>query len=119
MWSWGSNLDGQLGVGVLPLPYTFAPYSISCPTSLANETFNLDSSNFTTFPNPTNNFVNIETKESKIQKVELYDINGKLLFVEIHNSNKVKIDISSLEKGIYFLKLFAKEGILNSKIIKK
>ncbi|ELV7526136.1 T9SS type A sorting domain-containing protein [Flavobacterium psychrophilum] len=116
--TWGSNLHGQLGVGPLPLPYTFSPYSISCPTSLSNEPFNLDSSNFTTFPNPTKNFINIETKESKIQKIELYDINSKLLFVEIHNSNKVKIDISSLEKGIYFIKSFTKEGILNSRIIK-
>jgi hypothetical protein len=74
---------------------------------------NLD---FTIYPNPTNNFVNIVTKEN-IEKIEVYDILGKI--VKVKNKG-VNIDLSDLSKGIYALKVTTIDGkIAAKKIIKK
>ena len=67
------------------------------------------------FPNPSTSFVNIELKENnKLLKVQVYQINGQLVLQE----NKFKIDISSLEQGIYFLKISTQKGISNQRIFK-
>lgn len=67
------------------------------------------------FPNPTNGQVNIQTQK-EILTSSLYDVSGKLLF----KTDKKKIDMSSLLKGVYILKVEFKDGnIVSEKIIKQ
>jgi hypothetical protein len=58
----------------------------------------------TIYPNPTNGKVTI-TNSCKITKVEIANLLGQKLFSETHNTNKVIVDISSFEKGVYFIKV--------------
>jgi hypothetical protein len=71
------------------------------------------------YPNPTQNQINIETKNSAeiINQVKLFDIKGQLIYNE---KFKPKINTSQLSKGLYFLKLETDEGeVLNYKLIKE
>ncbi|WEK69940.1 MAG: T9SS type A sorting domain-containing protein [Candidatus Chryseobacterium colombiense] len=67
------------------------------------------------FPNPVKDEVNIKTQKG-IKTSSLYDISGKLLF----KTDQKKIDMSSLLKGVYILKVEFKDGnTVSEKIIKQ
>ncbi|SMC84087.1 ELWxxDGT repeat protein [Moheibacter sediminis] len=73
---------------------------------------------FSIYPNPVTDIINISGKSS-ISSVQIYDLAGKILSNQSFNSQEAKLNISSLPKGIYIIKLVS-EGKTNSyKIIKK
>lgn len=66
------------------------------------------------YPNPASDFVSFNNAKD-IQKVEVYDMNGKLV---ITSDKADKIAISKLEKGTYVVKLKTNNETVNSKFIK-
>ena len=66
------------------------------------------------YPNPTTNQLNISSTFS-IDKIEIYNQLGSLVF----QSNSTVNDISTLEMGIYFIRIKSKEGIIITKIVMK
>lgn len=58
------------------------------------------------FPNPTTDVVNIE---GKFTQITITDVNGKVV---TQSNNQGKIDISTLPKGIYFIKISDESRIL-------
>lgn len=61
-------------------------------------------SEYTIYPNPTNNFVTIQSINQPLNSIEIYDTQGKLLFSEKNtNLNQKSINLSSFTKGVYFL----------------
>lgn len=74
---------------------------------------NLD---FTIYPNPTTNFVNIVTTES-IEKIEVYDVFGKIVKIKNEVAN---VDLSNLSEGLYTLRVTTIDGkMATKKIVKK
>jgi hypothetical protein len=65
----------------------------------------LPETNWSIFPNPTNDYLFIQNFSNNNNTLELIDINGKM----IHKWNNIKqtarINISSFDKGLYFLKM--------------
>ena len=62
------------------------------------------------YPNPASGFIRIVgMNSSQIKKVELYNLTGKRMNDLILNSDN-SIDISSLIKGIYFIKISTNDG---------
>ena len=69
------------------------------------------------YPNPTSeDFLNI--KFNTDAKVEVFSIFGKKLIQTTINSSDTSVDISSLSKGIYIVKITHKKLSLSTKIIK-
>lgn len=68
------------------------------------------------FPIPTNKILTIVNPQNGANKVEVYDLNGKLVVTKNFGSseNKILIDVENLPKGNYIYKI----GDLNSKFIK-
>lgn len=66
------------------------------------------------YPNPTSNYINFDAAASK---VELYSLTGAL--INIFDYPNGKIDISHVDKGMYVLKIYTKNGIVTEKIIKQ
>lgn len=67
--------------------------------SISDEVFN---ANFSIFPNPTSDFINVETNTlNSIEKLTIINTNGK----EIITSIETKINVSNLSTGVYFLKI--------------
>ncbi|WP_178988172.1 T9SS type A sorting domain-containing protein [Winogradskyella schleiferi] len=69
------------------------------------------------FPNPTKNQLNI-TSKTIINRLTIFDINGRLLSeIELSNS-EYTLDVSTLTKGVYFLEIKSGESKSTKKFIK-
>lgn len=87
----------------------------------AYETLNIPSENAEVpytdvYPNParTNVYINT-TNLSDIEKIELFDVNSKLL--RAFSSNTTSIDVSEFSKGIYMLKISTANKTYTSKLV--
>ncbi len=72
-------------------------FVISENTSIINE---ISDNNIKIFPNPTTDYLYINSDKGSIQKAQIMDINGK--FIGISTTNN-QIDVSFLPSGKYFL----------------
>lgn len=76
---------------------------------------------FQIFPNPVKDFINIDFSGNQLQRIELLDIKGKLIYSDNQISSslsKIKIDVSAFADGIYFLKTVFDNSTVVSKIVK-
>lgn len=72
------------------------------------------------YPNPTNGVLNIDLNYSSSGNIELYSLDGKLVFAkEYINENKINIDLSNNKSGIYFIRLLFNGETITKKIIKE
>ena len=69
---------------------------------------------FKVFPNPASTQINI-TANQTIDKVELYNIIGNLILDKSVNVNK--LEVSSLNKGIYLLKIYSETKEIIKKLV--
>jgi hypothetical protein len=69
---------------------------------------------FDMYPNPATNVLHILNKE-KISLIEVYNTAGQFQF----STNQSVIDISGLDKGVYFLKAWSGNGSVSQKFIKE
>lgn len=84
------------------------------PTTLSNTNF--DSNTFKVFPNPTNTgFVTINSTSNDLIKVSVFDILGK----QVLEGNVVnnELNVSSLNAGIYILKLTQNNASTTKKLV--
>ncbi len=66
------------------------------------------------YPNPSTNFIYIDANE-KMESVQIYNMAGQ----EVLNTENAKIDISSLNTGVYGVSVITSNGIIRSKFIKQ
>ena len=66
-----------------------------------------DNNKINIYPNPATNQLTISSEQLIIEKVEILDITGKMLqiYQEFKTLDKLSINISSLDKGIYFIRI--------------
>ena len=77
----------------------------SCPSSINV----LPDLAYSVFPNPAEHIINVES-EASINRVNIYESTGKLIMSKVASSNKIKLEIQSLPKGLYFLEIWSKDG---------
>ena len=67
-------------------------------------------------PNPAKNYIKLEFPQSITEfSTELYDITGKQV---LKATNSMNIDVSSLQPGVYLLRIETTQGSLTRKIVK-
>ncbi|NML70210.1 T9SS type A sorting domain-containing protein [Chryseobacterium sp. RP-3-3] len=71
--------------------------------------------NYKMYPNPTSDFVVIESKD-KINSIEVYDFGGKKLEAPFVGN---KVDLRNLPSGVYILNINTPNGKVTDRIIKK
>lgn len=77
-----------------------------------------EKSSFTIFPNPSQAIFNIEfPNDNKDFGIEVFDLKGRLLIQMTIPKNNNKIDLSTLQKGIYLIKIKMENGNKVEKII--
>jgi len=69
------------------------------------------------YPNPVKYMLQIESGGIDIEKVKVYDLNGRL--VEEYQINNNQIFPSNLQSGVYILNIETSIGILNKQFIKE
>ncbi len=72
------------------------------------------SSSFSAFPNPTNGQLNITASDS--YNIEILNAAGQVVF-ETATYGDTYIDLSALEKGVYFLKAANEKGLIIEKLV--
>lgn len=86
-------------------------------TLLDVESFVTSNQKILIYPNPSNDFVNLLSKSS-ISKVNVIDINGRIVVSLTPNDVNCIVDVTNLSKGMYILDIETAEGVLQEKIIK-
>lgn len=72
--------------------------------------------NISIYPNPTSEIMWVSDNSSvPVENYSMYDISGRMVMQNTFDASEKKIDVSSLESGIYLLELNAKQ----QKIVKK
>lgn len=66
---------------------------------------------FTLYPNPTEQFVTVETTKEEDMQVHLFDANGKAIMVSSLFNQKVTVDLQTLSAGTYVMKITTKAGL--------
>ena len=94
----------------------FFEYELNCEPGDGIETPTVSESSVNIYPNPVNNKLFVSTN-SKIETISIYTITGVMVYNE-NISNNV-IDVTSLNSGIYFVKINTKEGEIIERFVKK
>ena len=80
---------------------------------------NSDINSFNLYPNPVENELNIENLKKDVNKIEIFTITGKKVkMVENISSAKIKLNISDLQSGLYFITLHSNNSVQTAKFIK-
>jgi hypothetical protein len=80
----------------------------------------LSSLNVSVFPNPTNNFVNVDLGNyNAVVNYTLLSVEGRVIAKENNINNNFIIDLSSESKGIYFLNILTESDLKVYKVIKR
>lgn len=91
--------------------------NFSLVVSPAASTEDVFASNFSLFPNPANDVLNISS-DNNIDSAEISDLTGKVV-ISASELTQNSIDISSLAKGVYILRLVSGDVSGTTKFIKK
>lgn len=75
----------------------------------------MDSDLISVYPNPSSGIFTVASKESMVQEVFLYSINGELIWRSSHNAHEITIDLSAYARGTYMLQISTN---LNQKIFR-
>ena len=84
-------------------------------------TQNFKNNSFSVYPNPMNEEVFVTSKNNNllIESLYLIDVLGKVIYKENTNNNTARLDVSNLQKGVYFLKIKTTESDETIKLIKQ
>lgn len=72
---------------------------------------------FVIYPNPSTSFLNISFPIQTKAEISFADLQGKILKHKLISTEKVEIDVSQIENGLYFLLIKTIDGIFSKKII--
>lgn len=92
-----------------------------CDTLLS--TNELSEISYSAFPNPVQDKLTINFNQSlSIQKIEVVDVLGQIVFSQKQNSsfqNSITVPLEDLKHGIYFCKISSGEGVVTIKVLKE
>ncbi len=72
---------------------------------------------FNLYPNPVSETLFITSENNTIEKLNVYSINGQLIFSENESTNQ--LDVSTLSNGLYFVEVTSENGVAIQKFIKR
>ena len=96
-------------------PTTFLEYEINCGESISETE---KTSSLSLYPNPVNDKLYIETLTQTLT-VEIYDVYGRLQdYKTTRLQGDLSVDVSSLNSGVYFVKVVTEKGNIVKRLIK-
>lgn len=111
-------------------PTDFSPWvavgTLACGTdiynyiaTLSNNNFSDSNNKFRIYPNPTDNFLFIDNIAKQSQKIEFFDLQGRLIKTINEYKDKYQIDISNFLSATYLVKLSTENGSETVRFVKK
>ena len=93
--------------------------NLNCST-LDITTIKTSDLNFKLNPNPFSNIITINLQADEIVKMEIFSIEGALVYMTVANNDITTVDTSNLAGGMYFIRLSSNNGkYIVKKIIKQ
>lgn len=71
------------------------------------------------YPNPANDVINVQCTMYNVQLIEVVDVYGKVISAYNVIDNSVRINVSSLASGMYFVRVRTEEGFVTKSFVKK
>jgi len=68
------------------------------------------------YPNPNKGNFTIETAATEKQTIQVFDVNGKLVFSQTINGN-INVDASNLAEGVYNVNIMGNQGVVNKRLV--
>ena len=94
--------------------YSGTVYKLKGTELASNEEFN--TTNFNLYPNPSKEFVTIQSETELIDSIAIFDINGRIIYSEDVSPKLFQtIDTSTFSVGLYLLKITSVKGDANMK----
>jgi hypothetical protein len=59
---------------------------------------------FSVFPNPSSDFVTIETIQGNAERIEIFNINGSMVYSSVFADKTEVVDVRNWPSGIYVLR---------------
>jgi hypothetical protein len=87
---------------------------VSCVTAVAD---NLTPGQIKIFPNPADRWLQVERDGTEDLYLEMYSMVGEKLYSATDGSAQVRIDLSNIEPGIYFLHIISGKGTVVTKVV--
>lgn len=72
----------------------------------------------TTYPNPTSDFVTIDSEET-IENATIVNAQGKVVFSSVVNSKQTQINVQGFARGMYFIQVQAQGQVFTKTVIKQ
>ena len=94
-----------------------AKFKIKNAANGQNSIVEKSKSEFAIYPNPANDYLIIES-DLENAKVEIYNLNGVLIYTGIFNNNSKYVNISDYSAGLYFVKIINDKETKTLKFIK-
>ncbi len=75
--------------------------------------------NIQLFPNPAQSEINLQ-HITAVEKIQVIDVLGKIVFEKnTNNQQYLKINISQVQNGVYFVKAYSAQGVVVKKFVKR
>jgi hypothetical protein len=71
------------------------------------------------YPNPVDDVLNIDIKTDGEKNISIINVLGQTLISEATNEQQLTIDLSGLDKGLYFINISSNQGTEIVKFVKK
>lgn len=99
---------GEFGINT---PLQFCLDNITFATYINGIANNQNSSQFSVFPNPSNGTITLHIPNNTIEKLEILDTAGRVVFSNSYVTSNQSINIENLSNGVYFTRF---TSLLNS-----
>jgi len=119
-----SNSSERLGVWAMPKSdnrfVTSAPSEavIVVLNTDAGE-LNVEEAEVRMYPNPVDDELSVSVSGGNLSKIELYDLNGRLLLVKLVSGSSVQLPMSDFAKGTYLIRISYNNKVLTKQLLKK
>jgi hypothetical protein len=70
------------------------------------------------YPNPANNLLTVEVAGSDLYSINITSMNGQLIYSTNMEGPTHQIDLSSFQKGVYYISIRSNDFVTIRKIIK-
>ncbi len=123
LWSNNSILEDLTGlapasysVGVTDALGCAASSTFLVVSTLGISSADLANNQVSVYPSPANDHVVVEMDGLTINKIEVYDIVGKVVYSAAPKKSKTEINTTEFKQGIYFVKILSGENWVTKKI---
>jgi len=71
------------------------------------------------YPNPNGGRFTVNRVQGTVDRVQVYDVYGKLLKTVEVNANTAELDVRELASGMYFVRIHTEKGVVTKSFVKK